>query len=41
VRYGSANWERSVQVNPGSTITVNALLEAPQAPARRVAAVRN
>ena len=37
VRYGSANWERSVQVNPGSTITVNALLEAPQAPTKRAA----
>jgi hypothetical protein len=40
VRYGSAAWERSVQVNPGSTITVNALLEAPQAPARRSTATR-
>ena len=40
VRYGSANWERSVQVNPGSTITVNALLEAPQAPVKRAAALR-
>ena len=35
VRYGSASWERSVQVNPGSTITVNALLEATQEPVRR------
>jgi hypothetical protein len=37
VKYGSASWERSVQVNPGSTITVNALLETPRAPVQRAA----
>jgi len=42
VRHGAMIWDRSVQVNPGSAITMNALLEAPaqpEAPAatRRVA----
>ena len=41
VRHGAATWERSVQVNPGSTISVNAILEAPQAPPVRRAVARN
>jgi hypothetical protein len=41
VRAGAASWDRSVQVNPGSAISLNALLEAPaMQPAPRRAALR-